>query len=189
MRRTALALAWLLLLAPGAAGAQIAESKRALILELVRLAGGPEDSSERLAQAFLGQIRALYPTMVEQVLDEERTLGEEERAKLATHFADFERFAQAFSARFAERVDLAALLESVYLPLYDERFSEAELRQIVDFYRTPAGRKTVAVMPELLQEGLDATILLVQPRVMELVGEILAEERQRALGAPPPDLR
>jgi hypothetical protein len=186
VRPPARALAWLLLLAPGTAGAEIAESKRALVLELVRLAG-PEKSSEQLAQAFLGQIRALYPTLVEQVLEEERDLGEEERAKLATHFADFERFAQAFSTRFAARVDLAGLLESVYLPLYDERFSEPELRQIVDFYRTPAGRKTLAVMPELMQEGLDATVLLVQPRVMELVGEILAEERQRALGAEEPE--
>jgi hypothetical protein len=39
----------------------------------------------------------------------------------------------------------------------------------------------IAVLPSLMQEGLEATVTLVQPKVMALVGEILADQRTELL--------
>jgi hypothetical protein len=158
------------------ARAEISESKRLLIRELLQLSGGGQ-AAEQAARLFLAQIGYVYGSMVEEVVASESDLSAEEKQALREHLADFDRFASAFSERFNERIDLDAVLEAVYVPLYDRSFAETELREIVAFYRTPAGRKMIAVLPSLMQDGLDATIPLVQPKVMALVGEILAERR------------
>jgi hypothetical protein len=162
------------------ARAEVSESKRLLIRELLQLSGGGQ-AAEEVAQLFLVQIGHVYGSMVEEVLASESDLSAEEKQALREHLADFDRFAVAFSARFSERIDLDAVLETVYVPLYDRYFTESELGEIVAFYRTPAGRKMIAVLPGLMQDGLQATVPLVQPKVMALVGEILAEQRMELL--------
>ena len=162
------------------ARAEISESKRLLIRELLQLSGGGQGADE-VAQMFLAQIGYVYGSMVEEVVASESDLSAEEKQSLREHLADFDRFATAFSTRFKERIDLDAVLEAIYVPLYDKYFAEAELREIVAFYRTPAGRKMIAVLPSLMQEGLESTVTLVQPKVMALVGEILANQRTELL--------
>ncbi|HYH46685.1 MAG TPA: DUF2059 domain-containing protein [Thermoanaerobaculia bacterium] len=44
-------------------------------------------------------------------------------------------------------------LESELARVYMDTFTEAEIREITAFYRTPVGQKTVAKMPELMQKG------------------------------------
>jgi hypothetical protein len=162
------------------ARAEISESKRLLIRELLQLSGGGQ-GAEEVAQLFLAQIGYVYGSVVDEVVASESELSAEEKQALREHLADFERFSTAFSAMFHERIDLDAALESVYVPLYDKYFAETELREIVTFYGTPAGRKMIAVLPSLMQEGLEATVTLVQPKVMALVGEVLADQRTELL--------
>ena len=71
-----------------------------------------------------------------------------------------------------------------YFPLYDHYFEESELKDIVAFYRTPAGRKAVLVLPAIMQEGMEAARPQFQPQVMALVAEILAERSAEARPAP-----
>lgn len=162
------------------AQAEISESKRLLIRELLELSGGGR-AAEEVAQMFLAQIGTVYGSMVEEVLASESDITAVQKQALREHLADFERFASTFSTRFEERIDLGAVLETVYVPLYDRYFEEDELSEIVAFYRTPAGRKLIAVLPSLMQDGIEATVPLVQPKVMALVGEILAEQRMELL--------
>ncbi len=162
------------------ARAEISESKRLLIRELIQFSGGGQEA-ELVAQSFLAQIRHVYGSMVDEVVASESDLSAEEKQALREHLADFDLFASAFSAGFAERIDLDAALETIYVPLYDRYFAETELREIVAFYRTPAGLKMIAVLPSLMHDGLEATVTLVQPKVMALVGEILAARRTELL--------
>jgi hypothetical protein len=178
--RASVVLAALGVLAVAApAAAEPSAAKRQLIVELLDLSGS--GSSERVAQLFLLQIRGAYAGLVETVLASETELPPEQLEALRRHLADFDSFGAAFSERFPERIDLDALLESVYVPLYDEHFEEEELRAIVAFYHSPVGRKTLEVMPRLLQQGIDNTLPIVEPQVLALVGEILGERRQQVL--------
>ena len=68
--------------------------------------------------------------------------------------------------------------------LYAERFTAPELQDVVDFYRTPTGRKLVAASPELLSEG---------NRLGQAWGRLIVEEswprlveRLREKGLKPP---
>jgi hypothetical protein len=157
--RIAAALSAAVVAVGGSALAETSESKRELIRELLRISGGGA-SAEQVARLFLAEIQVVYGSMVDEVMASEGDLSAEQRGAL---------------------IDLDRILEEAYLPLYDQHFDEDELRVIVGFYRTPAGRKTVAVMPALMQEGLRATVPVVEPKVMALVGEILAERRSEVL--------
>ena len=79
------------------------------------------------------------------------------------------------------RDDLAAL--------YMETFTEKELRQIVAFYRTPVGRKTVASMPVLMARGAELGQERLKAHLDELQQMIARriQELSREGGAAPPD--
>lgn len=164
------------LFAVGAAVAEVDESKRELIRELILLSGG-DTAANQIADLTLAQLAPAYETVVEEVLVSEVDLSDQQKQALRGHLADFGSFSQTFRERFPERVDMDQVLESIYVPLYDESFSTQELQEIVIFYRTPTGRKVVEVLPRLLQQGMQQTLPAVQPKVMALVGEILAEQR------------
>ncbi len=96
------------------ARAELSESKRLLIRELLQLSGGGQ-AAEEVAQLFLVQIGYEYESMVEVALSEEPDLSAKEKQALREHLADFDLFAGAFSSSFAERIDLDAVLETVYV--------------------------------------------------------------------------
>jgi hypothetical protein len=169
-------LALLAVLGAAGASAQEGPGKRELIAELIELTIDAR-TVDQMANLFLIQIRDSYPELVEQVMSTEPGLSPEDAARLREHLLDFDAFAAEFRAGFVERVDLAGVLAAAYTPLYDASFTEAELREIVAFYRSPAGRKTLAAMPALMQQGLESAIEEVEPRVTALVGEALARRR------------
>lgn len=45
-------------------------------------------------------------------------------------------------------------LINLVLPIYDKYYSEEEIDQLIAFYNTPIGKKTVAVLPQITQESM-----------------------------------
>lgn len=45
-------------------------------------------------------------------------------------------------------------LVNMIIPLYVEALDEATLRSAIEFYKSPAGRKLVAVQPQLVQDSM-----------------------------------
>ena len=55
-----------------------------------------------------------------------------------------------------------------FIKLYTETFTEKEMKDIIAFYSTPVGRKTLTTAPDLMAKGA----ALGQQRVMENLGEL-----------------
>jgi len=127
----------------------------------------------------LMRMQPSYPAMMELAVSEQTDLSEADRKRLLARLENFDAFAERFRALFAERLNFSTIIESVYPPLYDKYFSEAELRQMVAFYRTPAGRKSIEVMPSLMQEAGHGVEAAVWPLSIGLIQEIVAEERAK----------
>lgn len=51
-------------------------------------------------------------------------------------------------------VESMPALRGMLVPLYDRHFTAAEIAQLIDFYRSALGRKTIQVMPQLLHESM-----------------------------------
>ncbi len=50
----------------------------------------------------------------------------------------------------------APTLLNLLVPIYDRQFSAAELQQLITFYETDLGKKTITVMPTIMRESLAA---------------------------------
>ena len=125
---------WLLtiLLFPGAVFAQDAQH-RAQITELMRITGSAQlglQFATAVSQDMGRQLRQARPDIPDRAI----AVVNQEVLKL-----------------FEERVD--GLLERV-VPVYEKHFSPAEIDDLLAFYRTPTGRKAIAVMPAVMNESM-----------------------------------
>ncbi len=169
-------------LPPARGEAAPSESKQQLIRELltiVGVGGMAEKMRDQQSVVELMRMQPSYEAMMELAVSEQTDLSEADRQRLRARLEDFDAFAERFRALFAERLNFSTIIESVYLPLYDKYFSEDELRQMVAFYSTPVGRKTISVMPALMQEAGQGVEEAVWPVAVGLIQEIVSEERAK----------
>lgn len=61
-----------------------------------------------------------------------------------------------------------------YVRLYRDAFSEAELRELIAFHKTPLGQKSIELMPRLMQEAAAISQKQIQPHLPELERRIQA---------------
>lgn len=83
--------------------------------------------------------------LAQQTLGAIAASGTEITEPMQTIVVDIAR--TSMGARFADIQYLAKL----YAPLYAEHYSEAELQELTDFWKSPIGQKTIAAMPALTE--------------------------------------
>lgn len=134
MKRVLLSLALLsLALATPALAAETTPAKTKQIQELMQLTG---------AQNLGLQFGKIMTQQIFQVL---------KAAKPETPDRAFLLIEEETNAMMEQ--EAPALLASL-VPIYDRHFTEAELQQLIAFYQTDLGKKTIAVMPKVMQESL-----------------------------------
>ncbi len=169
------------------AGAEVSESKKKLIQELLGISGSasmPELMAEQQTYVELMRIRPSYQPMMEFAVSEQRDLSKEEQQKLLEKLVDFEAFAATFRTRFMERLNFSKIVAEIYYPLYDEVFSEDDLSKMLEFYRTPVGRKTIESMPGIMQQASEGIDRIVRPAAIEVIQSIVADEREKLYPRP-----
>lgn len=65
------------------------------------------------------------------------------------------------------------------MPLHDRYFSESELRNLIDFYKSDTGKKVIEVMPSLVAESMTRAAEVIMPRITALMTQMQEEETQR----------
>lgn len=111
----------------------VAVDKRADIERLLEMTGALA-VGKQMADAIVGQLsqtlRRARPDIPERVLN---ALPEDVGAVLDANMPG---------------------LKAALIPLYDRHFSHQEIRDMIQFYNTDTGRKTIRVMPLLLHESM-----------------------------------
>ena len=168
------------LVQPAKGNTELTESKQETIRELltiVGVVGMAEQMREQQSIVELMRMRPSYSETMAFAVSEQADLSEENRQRLLARLEDFDAFAERFRALFVERLDFAQIIAAVYPPLYNKYFSEEELREMLAFYSTPVGRKSIEVMPSLIQEAAGGVEQAVRPLAIGLIQEIVAEQR------------
>jgi hypothetical protein len=62
---------------------------------------------------------------------------------------------EEFWIRFIAKADTDELIEMI-VPIYARHFTPDEIKGLLDFYRTPLGRKVIATLPAIVEESADA---------------------------------
>ena len=162
-------------------GAGIQPQKRALIKELY-IATRVDQMAANSASIMIDQLDKQLPAMLSQVLGDSLELKGKPRE-------EFERAviegSQRVNARLKEllpqRINWAETMEQIFYPIYDKHFTEEELKDLVAFYKSPTGQKAIEVMPDLLKESLEKASELMNPKLMQLINQVLEEEKQHIL--------
>ncbi|MEZ4333307.1 MAG: DUF2059 domain-containing protein [Myxococcota bacterium] len=68
-----------------------------------------------------------------------------------------------------------------FISIYMESFSESELRELIAFYRTPTGRKSIEVQPYLMERGAAFGVEVASEHQDEL--RVMIEKRSKELEA------
>ena len=96
---------------------------------------------------------------------------------------------ESFRARSA-KVDFKALLEEGFIRIYAKYFTEKELEDLIAFYSTPTGRKSIDVMSDLMREGMQLGGEELGPKIDEIMAEVTEEfEKKRPWRRTMMDLR
>ena len=66
--------------------------------------------------------------------------------------------------------------------IYADAFTEEELRELVRFYNTPTGKKTLKVLPDLMSQGAQIGMLEAQARQADLQERIKKRAEEIANG-------
>ncbi len=59
-------------------------------------------------------------------------------------------------ALLSERMSAPGGLIDLVIPIYDKHFTHQEIRELLAFYQTPIGKKTISVMPMVANESMIA---------------------------------
>ncbi|MFZ0706749.1 MAG: DUF2059 domain-containing protein [Candidatus Korobacteraceae bacterium] len=77
-------------------------------------------------------------------------------------------------ARFRSKATGDSLVTMV-IPIYDQHFTDDEIKQLTAFYETPVGKKAIAESPQVVSESQEADKLWGQHLGTEAMSEVLAE--------------
>ena len=157
-------------LAAQATGVAISPRQRALIEELLSLTNQEELFNQTMA-ITMEQVSQNMPAIMEGIAGESI-----DPATMAEGQAVMNRIMGKILTSFQSRISFQDIAEDVYYPLYAKNFSEAQLQDMIDFYNTPTGQHTIAVMPQLVQDSMGLTQQRIMPTMIEVLQEVMTEE-------------
>ncbi|HKV38535.1 MAG TPA: DUF2059 domain-containing protein [Blastocatellia bacterium] len=171
-------LAVLILSVTSQAQESLTPEKRALIKELMTVTN-VSANTQSIMDTMLGQMGKIMPDMIRSRLPKESEEGgsaedQEQRQELAAQVA--ERVMKRFRELFPERVNMPGVVEQIYYALYDKYFSEQEIKDLITFYKTPTGQKSIQVLPQLFSESLQRTSEMIEPKVIQMTRDIIQEQ-------------
>ncbi len=157
----------------GSASAQpVPSPKRALIKELLELTRAGDSANAILSQS-LAQMKDELPKMLSGFLENSGLEGDALK-KRANDTAL--RILQRYQERLPAVLDMKQITEQISYSLYDKFYTEAELKDVIAFYKTATGQKMIATTPKLMSESMQMSNQLVLPKVTNLLQDIMKEE-------------
>ena len=155
----------------------IPPEKRALIQELLSVTNA-QINYEAMIDQMLRLQEEEMTRHIEKVVEEQKGPSPQEREKLRKDMLEKSlRFSRRFRELLPQRIDMKHEVEAVTFPIYSKYFTEQDLRDMISFYKSPAGRKSMEVMPRILADAVQMFQTSLTPKVEALVKEIMDEEK------------
>jgi uncharacterized protein len=170
---------------PAHAQASLTPEKKALIKELLGLLNSG-NAAEAIAIQFLEQTQESAIILIKSDLREwiqaQKVAPAEKKRLEAEMDESAQRILTRLRAEFPKRINMGEILELVMLEVYDKYFTEAEVKDLVAFYKTPTGQKFIKILPQISAEMLPIIKQLMAPAATLLATELLAEELKKLTG-------
>ncbi|MBS1952868.1 MAG: DUF2059 domain-containing protein [Cyanobacteria bacterium SZAS-4] len=167
--------------------ANLTPEKKALIMDLLKITEADKTVDKVVAQMMAAHQRQ-YPVMIAQIINSNTNLTAEQKKDLIEKSqARSQQSSERLKELFKEKIDLGALLNKVALVVYDKNFTDGELKDIIAFYKTPTGQKTLKQMPEVMRESMDMTSTLIAPQMSQIITQLMDEEKAKLKSVDKPE--
>jgi len=140
----------------------------AVIFMSLSTSSADEDSHKKTAEKLLTQIGT--DRILAQSIENTLNAQIQQQPSLAPYKEVMLNF-------FEKHMGFESLKDDL-IAIYVEAFTEEELNDIMAFYETPTGRKTLEKLPELSAKGAQLGQSRVQQNIQELQEMIMAESRR-----------
>ena len=166
----------LLLLCTGSVAQEIPAEKKELIKEL-NVVTNFTKNAEAMRDSLSGEIQKSLIQAIVAAIERDRLLTNAQRAEVQRKAAEAaQRSSRRFRELFSERVNYSQLLEEVSFEIYNKHYTTEELEDLVTFYKTPTGRKTIEIMPQIFAESMTKTSERLRPQIGPIVQQLIDEE-------------
>ena len=152
-----------------------------LATPLLATQANPSPKQRELAQRLLDAmnlqktlhdtIDTMYEAMQKQFLASADTSDKESVAEAEDTWKSFREK--------AAKIDFAAELRDSYAEIYAKHFSEKELQDIVAFYESPTGQKTVQELPKLAGEAMQVGADHLTTQIQQAMTDALLEQEKK----------
>lgn len=164
----------------------LSAKKKALILDLLKLTEA-DKTVDKVVSHMMAAHQKQYPLMVAQIVNADPDLTDVQKKDLIeksqTRAA---RSSERLKELFLSKINLGDVMNKVAIVVYDKNFSEQELQDIIAFYNTPTGQKTLKQMPSVIQESMEMTTALISPQMGQIITQVMEEERAKLKAADKP---
>lgn len=154
---------------------EISPEKKQIIAEIITITEA-DKQAEQSTKDLMNEMGRLYPGIVDSVLKDYEDISDAEKAKLRKEMlAKQETFNKRFQTRYFELISFKDLIDQTIYPVYDQLFTEQELKDLLEFYKSPTGKKFINVSPQLGREIINRTTTYLLPKIEEIMLEITKE--------------
>ena len=143
------------------------EKKREVINQLFELSGVEQQAEESIANMSKIIGKNLRATLLSKLKSNKELTDEQKQEKASTQ-------ADKIMEVFKSKLDMREELLTLFASLYDKHFTEEELKFMLDFYKSPAGKKFMEDSPAVMKEASVRLKDQLNPRVNELMAKKLS---------------
>ena len=166
---------------PANRGQSISPEKQALVRELLD-ALDFKKSIEAIIKTLFDQMDREIPEAVWHELSQTKEIKDlswTEQQKLYKEIRANDDRAIRIRERLNQKGDFVKMTEEITIELYGKYFSESELKDLIVFYKSPTGKKSIEVMPSLLGESMTKSTERLMPLMREVISEVTEEEKAK----------
>jgi uncharacterized protein len=156
-------------------------ARRALAEELLN----EMNMKETMEQSF-AMMKKMMPAQIEQ-MEKTRPASEQAKTSSSTAKQNTKMMGKMMDA-MAQEMSWDKIKED-YITVYAETFTEEELRGLVAFYKSPAGKALVKKQPEIMRRSMELSrkmMAKVMPQIQAMTKEMIESNHRDAKKTPPP---
>ena len=133
---------------------------------------------KQMISQMAGAMSQSMPQMIDQMIDGVAAGGKltpEQRAEARALASSAKENTSRQMAELFNDPQVVQGMEDITARVYAKHFSMSEIKAIAAFYTSPAGKKMLTVMPQVMQETMPELMAVMQPKMMAMMEKTARE--------------
>lgn len=155
---------------------KISPEKQTLIKEYFEITGGREAVNKSL-EAVFANLNNTLPMIISANIEQNSNLTAAQKADMQKNMPEMvARMGKRFQEELNRELDFAKVVEEVNYPLLNKFFTEAELKDLITFYKSPTGQKAISLQPQIYTEATTRLNAVLIPAMQKVMKKVTDEE-------------